>query len=100
MNKDIAWKLWPLNPKHLQSLRSGLTACGCLFLIKQVFFQEAAINTFCLVLFCFLKEIGEFPGSKKYVNIPNHAENSWKGCLLDQPIVLFLEVFRKMHFYS
>lgn len=68
------------------------------FLSSRYFFRKQQYTG--LVLFCFLKEIGEFPGSKKYANIPNHVENSWKGWSLDQPIVLFLEVFRKMHFYS
>lgn len=70
------------------------------FFSSRYLFQEAAIHMFGLVLFCFLKEIGAFPGSKKYANIANHVENSWKGWSLDQPIVLFLEVFRKMHFHS
>lgn len=53
---------------------------------------------FCFVLFYFLKEIGEFPDSKQYACIPNHAENSQKR--LNQPVVLFFEVFRKMQHYS
>lgn len=66
-------------------------------------FQEAAKkkkNVFCFVRFYFLKEIGEFPDSKKYAYIPNHAENSWKGWLLNQLVVLFSEAFRKMNYYS
>lgn len=55
---------------------------------------------FCFVRFYFLKEIGEFPDSKKYAYIPNHAENSWKGWLLNQLVVLFSEAFRKMNYYS
>lgn len=40
------------------------------------------------------------PDSKQYAYIPNHAENSWKGWLLNQQVVLFLEAFRKIQHYS